>query len=348
MKNVFITGAAGFIGTYAVRLFRNRGWHVIALVHRKISPDLEALEKIGAVTILRGDVADSSALLQSLVSVSNAIGAGLDAIVHCAGRASDIGWRSGFRRTNFESVRGLVHIAREMNIGRFVFVSTTDVYGLSDFNGEAEDELPLRARPANPYPEFKIAAEKFIRSELPKDRFCIVRPAQVWGIGDQTLTSRIVGFLRWSPWIVHFGRWRGQNRWPMAHVENVAAAIYLAASHPDAAGIAINVVDDERTTMDEFYRIIARLYLPERKFGRMIIPLWIGQCIGAVVSGFSNLFNMNRPFADPSFYAVHAVSHNLDFSNRRMKELFAKAGIPLKTREQGIQAIAENHYHSRT
>jgi nucleoside-diphosphate-sugar epimerase len=341
VRHAFITGAAGFIGGYTVRRFTEEGWHVLALVHRTASPELTRLAHAGSVTLVTGDVTDPAALRTALALVLARRGAVLDAIVQCAGRASDVGWRREFRRTNFESVRGLVGLVREWNVGRLVFVSTTDVYGLRDYHGESEDELALGARPRNPYPEFKIAAENLIRTELPPDRFAIIRPAQVWGVGDRTLTSRIVSFLQTAPWIVHFGKWRGQNRWPLAHVRNVALAAFLAATLPEAGGMAVNVVDDEHTTIDEFYRILARIYLPHRTFRTVTLPFWLGQCVGAVVSGLSSLLNLKQPFADPSFYALYAVSHNLDFSNRKMKQLAASAGRALVTREAGIRELEE-------
>jgi len=323
----------------------DEGWHVLALVHRTASAELTRLVQASRATVVTGDVTDPSGLMSALAPVLAKRGAVVDVIVHCAGRASDVGRRGEFRRTNFESVQGLVKVAKEWNVGRMVFVSTTDVYGLRDFHGESEDELALAARPGNAYPEFKIAAEAFIRAQLPPDRFGIVRPAQVWGLGDRTLTSRIVSFLRASPWIVHFGKWRGRNRWPLAHVRNVALTVFLVATIPEAAGLAVNVVDDENTTIDEFYRILARIYLPHRTFGTVTLPFWLGQCFGAVVSGLSNLLNLKQPFADPSFYALYAVSHNLDFGNRRMKDLAASSGRELVTRDAGLRELEEATSH---
>jgi nucleoside-diphosphate-sugar epimerase len=339
VKHAFVTGAAGFIGGYVVRRFTDEGWHVLALVHRSASPELARLADAGSVTLVSGDVTDPVGLKTALSAALGRRNASLDVIVHCAGRASDVGWRREFRRTNFESVQGLVHLAREWDVGRLVFVSTTDVYGLRDFHGEAEDDLVLAPRPRNPYPEFKVAAEAFIRAHLPAERYGIIRPAQVWGVGDLTLSSRIVGFLRASPWIVHFGKWRGRNRWPLAHVRNVALATFLVATVPEAGGLAVNVVDDEVTSIDEFHRILARVYLPQKVFRTAVLPFWAGQCVGAVVSGLSNLLNLKQPFADPSFYALYAVSHNLDFSNRRIKGLASSAGRELVTRDAGIREL---------
>jgi len=346
MKHAFVTGASGFIGEYVVREFVAQGWHVSALIHNRPAPGLQVLAEGGAVTVVRGDVTDFVSIERALAQGTPGREHAFDAIVHCAGRASDVGWRREFRKTNFESVQHLVKLTGKRGAGRFVFVSTTDVYGLRDCSGESEDELPLADHPRNPYPKFKIAAEEWLCAELPPDRFAIVRPAAVWGAGDRTLTPRIVGFLRSSPWIVHFGKWRGGNRWPMAHVRNVAAAVFLTATTPEAGGRAINVVDSERTTVDEFYRILAGVFLPGRTFRSVVLPLWLGKAVGAAISCISNMFNMDQPFADPSLYAVSSVSSNLDFSNDRFRQLMAKAGRHVVTRDEGIRELKAARKHA--
>ena len=150
------------------------------------------------------------------------------------------------------------------DVGRFVFVSTTDVYGMRDFHGETEDDLDYDPRPRNPYPKYKILSEKWIAANLPKDRYSIVRPAAVWGDDDPSMTKRVRDFLGWSPYIVHFGKWKGRNRWPKVHVDTVAKANYLAATLPEAAGEAFHVLDEEWTSVDEFYRFVAERFFPEQ------------------------------------------------------------------------------------
>jgi nucleoside-diphosphate-sugar epimerase len=335
MKNLFITGATGFIGSYIAEEFIRQNWCVTALIHKRNSERLEALSSKGKVKFVHGDIGDFESLQNALISN----GKRFDAIIHCAGRASDVGWKREFRRINLDSVRYLVRLTKELNIERFVFVSTTDVYGLRDFRGEAEDDLELKPYPKNPYPEFKILAEKYIKRELPEDGFSIIRPAQVWGVGDTTLTARIVDFLNWSPWIVHFGKWRGGNRWPLAHVRNVATAAYLAVTSQAASGQAINVADSEYTTIDEFYRIIARIYLPDKRIKTVTLPFWVGYIAGAAISLISNLLNLQVPFMDPSLYALYAVSRNLDFNNKRLLALFESSGRKMISIEEGIQEL---------
>ncbi|MCE5197988.1 MAG: NAD(P)-dependent oxidoreductase [Armatimonadota bacterium] len=339
MKHAFITGAAGFIGGYAVREFVEQGWHVFALVHRKTSAVLDELAASGSVTIVQGDLSDFAELERDLREQLESRGVMLDAIVHCAGRASDVGRRDEFRRTNFESVQNLSGIVEHLDVGQFVFVSTTDVYGLRNFNGESEDELPLQDNIRNPYPEFKIAAEEWILKTLPPERYSIIRPTAVWGVGDPTLTPRIVSFLKSSPWIIHFGKWQGSNRWPLAHVRNVATAIYLAATLQEAAGSAVNVLDSEITTIEEFYRIVASVYLPEKRLRSVTLPMWIGKAFGTVVSSISNTLNLDHPFTDPSLYALYSVASNLDFSNERFLHLLKRGNRRIVSRDEGVDEL---------
>lgn len=321
---VAVTGAAGFIGFQTVREALRRGWEVDAVTHRARSPELEALAASGAVRRVQADLGEPAQICAAFDGSPAP-----DAVIHCAGRASDVGWPSEFRRANFEAVANLGSYCLARGVKRLVFLSTTDVYGLRDFSGEREEELPFDENARNPYPRYKILAEKWLRAHLPTERYAIIRPAAVWGEGDPTLTPRFRAFLETSPLIIHFGSWRGQNRWPLADVRMVAAASCLAAARPEAAGLAINALDSARTTIDAFYRQIAAQYFPERRFRTVTLPYALGAALGGFVSAASDLLNLKHPFADPSLYALRSVSHNLDFSNARLRGLFASAGEPL-------------------
>lgn len=300
MKTVLVTGAAGFIGLNVVKAYANRGWRVYALVHKNIPQELIKLEN---VEIIKGDVTNENSFLVPPV----------DVVAHVAGIASDIGKDENFLRVNFEPVKYLSQIPRK----KFVYVSSSDVYGIKDFVN-ADENTPLVEYPKNPYPKYKIQSENWLRENCRK--FVIIRPAAVFGEGDKTLEKRVVDFLNSSPYIVHFGKWQGANRWPLANVKNVADTIVSVSEFDDFDNQAITIIDSKKTTIDEYYREIAARYFPDKKFKNLYLPLWVGKCLGFISTSISNLLNLRQPIFDPTFYAVHHVSSNLDFSSAKMEK----------------------------
>ena len=304
MKTVLVTGAGGFIGLNVVKMYSEYGWKVFALVHNQIPNELY---NINNVEVIQGDVTD--------VDFMSQFRGKCDIVAHVAGLAKDIGSDKNFRKLNFEPIKFLSQIPND----KIVYVSSSDVYGIKDFgvNGISADEnTPLLEYPKNPYPRYKIMSENWLRENCSK--YVIIRPAAVWGEGDLTIEKRVVEFLETSPYIIHFGKWRGKSRWPLANVKNVAKTIVAVSETNEFDNEAITIIDPEKTTIDEYYRKIASRYFPDKNFKNLYLPLWIGKLIGLVSTTLSNLLKKKEPVFDPTFYAVHHVSSNLDFSSDKM------------------------------
>ena len=302
MKTVLVTGAGGFIGLNVVKSYSRYGWRVLALVHNKIPNEIY---NINNVEVIKGDVMNENFMLQFAGSV--------DVVAHVAGLAKDIGSDKKFKKLNFEPIKYLSKLPRD----KIVYVSSSDVYGIKDFNN-ADEDTPIIEYPKNPYPRYKIMSENWLRDNC--DKYVIIRPAAVWGEGDLTIERRVVDFLKTSPYIIHFGKWKGKCRWPLANVENVANTIVAVSQTDEFNNQAITIIDEEKTTIDGYYRGIAAKYFPEKKFKNLYLPLWVGKLIGLISTSISNLFNLKEPIFDPTFYAVHHVSSNLDFSCEKMKK----------------------------
>jgi 2-alkyl-3-oxoalkanoate reductase len=356
-QHVIITGATGFIGAACVREFLERGWAVTALGHRRAAssdgdsaPDrraaagrLEDLREDAGLQLAWGSITERDALVEALAEGITRAGGACQALVHCAGRATDVGRDRRFRAVNLGGVENVCHAVERLGIGRLVHISTTDVYGVRDFYS-ADETAPHDNNRRNPYPKYKILAEEHIRRVLPASRYVILRPAFVWGPGDTTVMPRVVAFLRSSPVILHFGRWHGRNRWPLAYVGNVARIAYASATCDLALGQAYNVADPEPITMDEYYRMLIDLFLPEQRRRRSLtLPFALAWPVAALSTAWSNLLNRDHPVFDPSLYGLRHVAHSQEFLGARAAQLLSVNGIAYIDRGAALEELRAWH-----
>ena len=97
--------------------------------------------------------------------------------------------------------------------------------------------------------------------------------------------------------------------------------------------------DDEKISIDDFYRILAGIYLNHEKHRAISLPFWTGVLFGSIVSSISNALNLKRPFSDPSLYALHSISRNLDFSNGKIRDLFNRHKIKFISLDKGMMEL---------
>ena len=306
-KTVLITGAAGFIGLNIVKSFLKQGFKVCAMIHENYP---EELKNIGA-KVIKADIKSRRSVLWALLDFKPQI------LVHAAGISSDIGSDEIFREVNFEPIKYLAKIPTE----KIIYISSTDVYGIKDFNCETEEELPFEEHPINPYPKYKILSEKWLEENLDKSKYVIIRPAAVFGCGDLTLEKRFLEFLKASPFVFHFGKWKGKNRWPLACVTRLADCVVKLAEIDEYNGQAINIIDDKRTSIDEYYREVLEKNFPNKRVIFVNLPLWVGKILGSISTFLSNFLQLKKPLFDPTYYAVCHMSSNLDFSSAKLNKI---------------------------
>lgn len=312
---VLVTGASGFIGGACAREFLSQGWQVTAMSHRRPA------EGLGGARIVAGSLSDARGLASVLADCGP-----FDAVVNCAGLASDVARPRRLMEANHVGAANLAQAMAAQAAGRLVHISTTDVYGIRDFV-DADETTPLEDNLHQAYPHSKILAERSIAQVLPPDRYVFLRPGAVCGPGDKTILPRVLGFLRHSPWVVHFGPWKGGNRWPLAHVRNVARAALLAATCDEALGQAYNVVDPQATTVEEYYRWVLRTFLPRKAAIRSVtIPMPVARVYARTSTILSRAMGLTQPLMEPSIYALWSIASNLDLSSRKLQTLFASHG----------------------
>jgi nucleoside-diphosphate-sugar epimerase len=312
LVRILITGAGGYIGSNAVEYFVRQGFTVTGMIHDNVQEKFRR----SCVEAIRADLMDAESLNGLFVH-------DYDYVLHIAALASDVGRDEWFRVANFEAVKQLATLSMEHAVKRFVYLSTADVYGLHDFHGEGEDELVFDGKATNPYPKYKIQSEQWLAEHVPAERFSCVRPCVVFGHGDTTITPRTIAYLKNSPALFHFGKWKGRNRWPLAHVENVCRTLHAAMVLPEAGGKGVTVLDSKFTTLSEYYHEMAREFLPTKKIREVSLPLWTVWPL----AWMSSTLSRRKPLFDPTLYALDTITHNLDFSNKRMLSWLVAAGL---------------------
>lgn len=162
MKNIIVTGGAGFIGSNFVHwvVDNQPDVHVTVLDALTYAGNLDNLKGISEdrMTFVHGNICDA-ALLEEIVP-------GQDAIVHFAAEShndNSIADPEPFIRTNVEGTFQLLEAARKHDV-RFHHISTDEVYGdlaLDDPNRFTE-ETPYC--PSSPYSSSKASSDMLVRA----------------------------------------------------------------------------------------------------------------------------------------------------------------------------------------
>ena len=164
MRTIFVTGAAGFIGSAFVRivLADQADLSIINYDALTYAGNLENLAGVDETRhkFIKGDICDREAVLA-------AVPRDCDAIFNFAAESHvdrSITSADEFLRTNIIGTQVLLDAARAKGVGRFVQVSTDEVMGsLPDYSDEFfTEESPLR--PNSPYAASKAAAEFVVRA----------------------------------------------------------------------------------------------------------------------------------------------------------------------------------------
>jgi len=162
MRNILVTGGAGFIGSHLVdRLLSEGRWRVSVVddLNDFYDPAIKlanasAHQKNSNYQLFKADIRDQEALGKIFA------GNGFDCIVHLAARAGvrpSLDQPLLYAETNINGTMNLLELAREHDIKQFVFGSSSSVYGVNAKVPFGEDD-PIR-QPISPYAATKAAGE---------------------------------------------------------------------------------------------------------------------------------------------------------------------------------------------
>jgi dTDP-glucose 4,6-dehydratase len=226
MLNVMVTGGCGFIGSNFIHYLLETDREVSlvnldALTYAGNSANLDTVKNSPRYRFVRGSITDREVVRQAAAGVHTifnfAAESHVDRSIHDSGP---------FVRTNVLGTQVLLDAARELEVARFVQISTDEVYGSLGAAGAFTEETPLA--PNSPYASSKAAADLLVRSYVHTFGVpaLITRCSNNYGpyqFPEKLLPLFISNLLRDEPVPVYGD---GQNVRDWIHVRDHCAAIH--------------------------------------------------------------------------------------------------------------------------
>src|SRR5712671_1464902 len=263
MKNILITGGAGFIGSHLVeRLLDEGGWRITVVddfndfydpgikrenVRRRLTnPDYKLIE---------ADIRDYEALSQAFADTN------FDCIVHLAARA---GVRPSLKEprlyveTNINGTLNLLELARIHGVKQFVFGSSSSVYGLNAKVPFSEDD-PI-FNPISPYAATKAGGELLCHSyaHLYDLRVVCLRFFTVYGARQRPdlAIHKFARLITAGRPIPVFGD--GTTRRDYTYIDDIVAGVRAAMNYDQSNYEVINLGESRTVELRELISLLEK------------------------------------------------------------------------------------------
>lgn len=226
--NVMVTGGAGYVGSVLVPKLLAAGHRVTVLDLYLYGDDIFAPYRSNPNLIeVKGDLRDPTAVAKALK--------GCNAVIHLACISNDPSFELNpnlGKSINFDAFRPLVKASKTAGVTRFIYASSSSVYGVKK---EAEVTEDLSLEPLTDYSKFKAMCERVLEEERePGFVTLTLRPATVCGYGPRQRLDVIVNIL--TNHALNAGRIKvfgGSQLRPNLHIEDMTDLYLLTLQLPD-------------------------------------------------------------------------------------------------------------------
>jgi nucleoside-diphosphate-sugar epimerase len=186
MQKILVTGGAGYVGCVLVPKLLAKGYEVI--VYDLMLFGDQGLPEAPRLQVVKGDLRDTDHFAGYL--------AGVDCVIHLACISNDPSFELNpglSKAINYDCFEPMVKACVDSGVNRFIYASTSSVYGVSE-EPEVTEEHPLV--PLTDYNKYKGLCEPILlRYQTDEFTTVIIRPATVCGYSPRTRLDLTVNIL---------------------------------------------------------------------------------------------------------------------------------------------------------
>ncbi len=189
IRTVLVTGGAGYVGSALVPKLLAHGYRVRVLdLYLFGEAALESVRSHADLKEIRGDIRDRRTLQRA--------NAGCDAVIHLACISNDPSFELNpelGKSINYDAFIDLVDVAKDCGVRRFIYASSSSVYGLSAEPDVTED---AERKPLTDYSKYKALCEDVLAAKRDGSFTTLVlRPATVCGYASRLRLDLTVNIL---------------------------------------------------------------------------------------------------------------------------------------------------------
>jgi nucleoside-diphosphate-sugar epimerase len=243
MGNVLITGGAGYVGTLLTAQLLDAGYNVTVYDIMYYGCELQPQPRL---KIIKADIRDTETFRQACW--------GVDAVIHLACISNDAGFELDEKLSeeiNYKCFEPMVMAAKQQGVRRFIYASSSSVYGYSEAPRVTE-EHPLV--PLTLYNKFKGLCEPLLFKHQSPEFVCVtIRPATICGYSPRQRLDLSVNILTNhavnNNKITVFG---GDQQRPNLHIQDMCDLYKLLLELPDEkiAGETFNAGYQNQSIME--------------------------------------------------------------------------------------------------